>query len=120
VIKTRVMNDSQRLYRSPLDCITKTLRNEGPKAFSASHRNTHECMEQCSAVQCSDVGVAWLAIEPLFLTALTSARLCRCVLWSLASPVKGWVPNYLRLGPHFIVSLPLAEFIRVKLGAESM
>ena len=77
---------------------------------------------QCSAVQCS--GSTWRAVArrlcTLFPTALTSARLCRCVLWSLASPVKGWVPNYLRLGPHFIVSLPLAEFIRVKLGAESM
>lgn len=39
VIKTRVMNDSQRLYRSPLDCIMKTLRNEGPKAFSMLHRD---------------------------------------------------------------------------------
>lgn len=42
----------------------------------------------------------------------------RCV--TVVSAVKGWVPNYLRLGPHFIVSLPLAEFIRVKLGAESL
>ena len=33
---------------------------------------------------------------------------------------KGWIPNYLRLGPHFIVSLPLAEFIRTSLGADSL
>ena len=32
---------------------------------------------------------------------------------------KGWLPNYLRLGPHFILSLPLAEFIRVQLGADT-
>jgi hypothetical protein len=68
VIKTRIMVDARReLYRNPLDCIVKTLRQEGPTAF-----------------------------------------------------LKGWVPNYCRLGPHFIVSLPLAEYIRVKLGAGSM
>jgi len=68
VIKTRIMVDSKReLYRNPLDCVLKTLRNEGPGAF-----------------------------------------------------LKGWTANYLRLGPHFIVSLPLAEWIRVKLGAGSM
>jgi len=33
---------------------------------------------------------------------------------------KGWVPNYLRLGPHFIVSIPLYEFIRKNLGAGSL
>lgn len=32
---------------------------------------------------------------------------------------KGWLPNYCRLGPHFFVSLPLAEFIRRSLGADS-
>ena len=33
---------------------------------------------------------------------------------------KGWLPNYLRLGPHFILSLPLSEFIRVQLGADTL
>ena len=33
--------------------------------------------------------------------------------------MKGWLPNYLRLGPHCLVSLPLAEFIRQSLGADS-
>eukprot|EP01114_Cavostelium_apophysatum_P002865 TRINITY_DN12562_c0_g1_i1.p1 TRINITY_DN12562_c0_g1~~TRINITY_DN12562_c0_g1_i1.p1 ORF type:complete len:307 (-),score=35.96 TRINITY_DN12562_c0_g1_i1:12-932(-) len=33
---------------------------------------------------------------------------------------KGWVPNYLRLGPHFLLSLPLNEYIRRQLGASSM
>jgi hypothetical protein len=32
---------------------------------------------------------------------------------------KGWLPNYLRLGPHHLLSLPLAEFIRVQLGADT-
>ena len=32
---------------------------------------------------------------------------------------KGWLPNYLRLGPHFVLSLPLGEFIRVQLGADT-
>lgn len=27
---------------------------------------------------------------------------------------KGWVPSYLRLGPHFMVSLPLLELIRTQ------
>lgn len=27
---------------------------------------------------------------------------------------KGWVPSYLRLGPHFMVSLPLLELLRTK------
>lgn len=26
---------------------------------------------------------------------------------------KGWTPSYLRLGPHFMVSLPLLEFLRI-------
>eukprot|EP00027_Filamoeba_sp_ATCC50430_P010401 CAMPEP_0168558106 /NCGR_PEP_ID=MMETSP0413-20121227/9789_1 /TAXON_ID=136452 /ORGANISM="Filamoeba nolandi, Strain NC-AS-23-1" /LENGTH=274 /DNA_ID=CAMNT_0008589197 /DNA_START=227 /DNA_END=1051 /DNA_ORIENTATION=- len=34
--------------------------------------------------------------------------------------LKGWVPNYLRLGPHFILSLPLYEFLRKHLGADSL
>jgi len=34
--------------------------------------------------------------------------------------MKGWWPNYFRLGPHFIVSIPLAEFIRKQLGAETL
>ena len=32
---------------------------------------------------------------------------------------KGWTPNYLRLGPHFVLSLPLGEWIRVQLGADT-
>lgn len=34
-----------------------------------------------------------------------------------AALFRGWVPNYLRLGPHFIISLPLYEQIRALLGA---
>jgi len=34
--------------------------------------------------------------------------------------MKGWVPNYLRLGPHFILSLPLYEFLRTLLGADGI
>ena len=34
--------------------------------------------------------------------------------------LKGWVPNYLRLGPHFIISLPLLEATRVFFGADSI
>lgn len=30
---------------------------------------------------------------------------------------RGWLPNYLRLGPHFIISLPLYEQLRYLLGA---
>ena len=29
---------------------------------------------------------------------------------------RGWVPSYLRLGPHFIVALPLFEQARAALG----
>eukprot|EP01117_Protostelium_nocturnum_P008604 TRINITY_DN3087_c0_g1_i1.p1 TRINITY_DN3087_c0_g1~~TRINITY_DN3087_c0_g1_i1.p1 ORF type:complete len:364 (-),score=76.74 TRINITY_DN3087_c0_g1_i1:13-1104(-) len=36
------------------------------------------------------------------------------------SLMKGWIPNYCRLGPHFIISLPLSEFIRTSLGADTM
>jgi hypothetical protein len=69
VIKTRIMTDGQRglrLYHNPLDCIIKTYRQEGIRAF-----------------------------------------------------FRGWLANWLRLGPHFIVSLPLTEFIRTSLGADS-
>jgi hypothetical protein len=69
VIKTRIMYDSatkKYLYKNPIDCIYKTIINEGPLAF-----------------------------------------------------MKGWLPNYLRVGPHCLVSLPLAEFIRTSLGADS-
>jgi len=31
---------------------------------------------------------------------------------------RGWVPNYLRLGPHFVFSLPLFEQLRRFFGAE--
>jgi len=34
--------------------------------------------------------------------------------------VKGWVPNYLRLGPHFIISLPMLEFFRKLFGADTV
>eukprot|EP01130_Rhizamoeba_saxonica_P011586 TRINITY_DN4816_c0_g1_i1.p1 TRINITY_DN4816_c0_g1~~TRINITY_DN4816_c0_g1_i1.p1 ORF type:complete len:262 (-),score=20.34 TRINITY_DN4816_c0_g1_i1:27-812(-) len=34
------------------------------------------------------------------------------VLW------RGWVPNYLRLGPHFVLSLPLFEQLRRLFGAD--
>lgn len=33
---------------------------------------------------------------------------------------RGWLPNYLRLGPHFIVSLPLFEFLRRQFGLKSI
>lgn len=33
--------------------------------------------------------------------------------------MKGWLPNYLRLGPHCLFSLPLTEFIRKSFGADS-
>ena len=32
---------------------------------------------------------------------------------------KGWTPNYCRLGPHFVLSLPLGEWIRRQLGADT-
>ena len=32
------------------------------------------------------------------------------------APPTGWVPSYLRLGPHFIISLPLFEQVRAALG----
>jgi len=69
IIKTRIMCDNtstNRLYKNPIDCIYKTMTNEGPWAF-----------------------------------------------------MKGWLPNYLRIGPHSLVSLLLAEFIRKQLGADS-
>ena len=69
VIKTRIMCDGATkkcLYKNPIDCVYKTMMNEGPRAF-----------------------------------------------------MKGWLPNYLRVGPHCLVSLPLAEFIRKLLGADS-
>ncbi len=34
--------------------------------------------------------------------------------------MKGWLPSYLRLGPHFIVSLPLYEQFRRLLGLNYM
>jgi hypothetical protein len=34
--------------------------------------------------------------------------------------MKGWVPNYLRLGPHFVISLPLLEALRKLFGADSV
>lgn len=33
VLKTRVMNAPSGMYSNPLDCVYKTLMNEGPKAF---------------------------------------------------------------------------------------
>ena len=69
VIKTRIMCDyanKNSLYKSPIDCLYKTIVKEGPRAL-----------------------------------------------------MKGWLPNYLRVGPHCLVSLPLAEFIRKSLGADS-
>jgi hypothetical protein len=33
---------------------------------------------------------------------------------------KGWGPSYLRLAPHFIISLPLNEWFRVKLGVGNL
>ncbi|PRP80789.1 solute carrier family 25, member 27-like [Planoprotostelium fungivorum] len=36
------------------------------------------------------------------------------------SLMKGWTPNYMRLGPLFLVSLPLSEFIRTSLGADTL
>jgi solute carrier family 25 protein 14/30 len=33
---------------------------------------------------------------------------------------RGWVPNYLRLGPHFLLSLPLYEQIRKLFGLSSL
>jgi len=33
---------------------------------------------------------------------------------------KGWFPNYCRFGPHFLVSLPLYDFIRRMLGVGNM
>jgi len=64
-VKTRIMADTTR-YRSPLDCLVKSFRAEGPSCL-----------------------------------------------------FKGWLPNWLRLGPHFLVSLPLTEKIRRMLGADT-
>jgi len=33
---------------------------------------------------------------------------------------KGWIPNYLRLGPHSILSLPLYDFLRRMLGVDTV
>jgi hypothetical protein len=29
---------------------------------------------------------------------------------------RGWIPSYLRLGPHFLMTFPLYEHIRAALG----
>ena len=36
------------------------------------------------------------------------------------SLMKGWLPNYLRIGPHSLLSLPLLEFIRRALGTDPL
>jgi len=33
---------------------------------------------------------------------------------------KGWLPNYLRFGPHFIISLPLYDFFRTLFGVDTL
>lgn len=33
VLKTRVMNAPKGMYTGPIDCIVKTLKNEGPLSF---------------------------------------------------------------------------------------
>lgn len=33
---------------------------------------------------------------------------------------KGWLPSYFRLAPHFIISLPLNEWFRTKLGVGTL
>lgn len=69
LVRSRVMDDSRAgkgtaAYSGSLDCVLKTVRNEGPFA-----------------------------------------------LW------KGFVPAYLRLGPQFMLSLPLMEFLRTHVFA---
>lgn len=64
VIKSRVMADGAGLYKNPVDCLIKTVSNEGPRAL-----------------------------------------------------LKGWLPNWGRLGPHFILSIPLYEYLRTQFGA---
>ncbi|EDO25509.1 predicted protein, partial [Nematostella vectensis] len=71
VIKTRLMNDKSTakdaLYKNSLDCLVKTIRNEGILAL-----------------------------------------------------YRGFLPNYLRLGPHFIFSLPLYEQLRIAFGVGTL
>lgn len=59
VIKSRVMNDHTRQYSSALDCLFRTVRNEGAMAL-----------------------------------------------------FKGWVPNWMRLGPHSLVTFLVLEQLR--------
>ena len=71
VIKTRLMNDKSStkhaLYKNSIDCLLKTVRNEGILAL-----------------------------------------------------YRGFLPNYFRLGPHFIFSLPLYEQLRIAFGVGSL
>ncbi|KAI9217826.1 mitochondrial carrier domain-containing protein [Blastocladiella britannica] len=64
LVKSRIMGDPRHIhYTGVLDCIVKTVRDEGPRAM-----------------------------------------------------FKGWLPSYLRIAPHFMISLPLFEVFRVALG----
>lgn len=50
-------------------------------------------------------------------SAYRSGLNCACKTVRAEGPFalwKGWVPSYLRLGPHFMVSLPLLELLRTQ------
>ena len=82
VIKTRIMCDADRsLYKNPVDCAIKTMRQEGPGAFSQWRQSTQGWLRYCaecglaSAASCSAVG-AHCCFTLLPLSVLASALPC--------------------------------------------
>lgn len=78
----------------------------------------------CTAVNPADVIKTRIMADCNQLNGRLYSNPLQCVISTyrkegLRAFMKGWWPNYFRLGPHFLVSLPLAEYIRTQLGADT-
>lgn len=66
-----------------------------------------------------------LAFVPLpgFIDRLNEARNNVQLSWfaeGVSAFFKGWTANFGRLGPHFVMSMPLLEFARRSLGVDTI
>ena len=102
LVKSRIMADKKgggaAMYKGPIDCLLKTVRNEGPLAL---FRGWTASYVRLGCVACRP-HASPLPASPLPASPLPALHVC-----------------FLHR-PHFLVSLPLLEAIRAALGLQHM
>jgi hypothetical protein len=130
VIKTRMMGDHVGLYKSSFECVMSTCRGEGVRLPHHRYLTVTLPLHRCYTPSLrSGDGCLLRTTRPLhdrYSTVHTEVTLpfyccyitvtVTLLLHQVFALWRGMFASYLRLGPHFLLTFPLYERIRVAFG----